>query len=114
DGRVETARVATVEPPDRPAVGPGFVGPQRDRTVRAVRHLEDVVVDVAGAVEEGPGARGALERFPVIAAREALLEAAVAHPPGPHVEVEVVDRGARFDRPRGDPGSRAGRHRSLL
>src|SRR6188768_1658856 len=31
DGRIEAARSATVEPPDRPTLRPGFEGPERDR-----------------------------------------------------------------------------------
>ena len=75
DRRIETAGVAAVEPPDRPLVGGRVERAQRDRPVGAGRQLEDVVVDVAGAVEERPRAGRALEFVPLVAAREALAAA---------------------------------------
>ena len=106
--------VAPVEPPDRPPVGRRVERPQRDRPVGAGRQLEDVVVDVAGAVEDRPGRRRALELLPLVVAGEALLQAAVVDPPRAHVEVEVVDGRARLDRLRGDAGRGAGCHADLL
>ena len=110
DGRIEAARVAAVEPPDRPLVRVGVERAERDRPVRAGGQLEDVVVDVAGPTEERPGDRGALELFPLVVVGEALLEAAVMDPPRAHVEVEVVDRGARFGAGRhGEPSVQVSR-----
>src|SRR5205823_11790979 len=92
----------------------------RDRAVGAVGQLEDVVVDVAGAAEDRPGGRHAVELLPLIAAGEAGDEASVMDAIGPGQEVEVVDGRPGLDRRRGNarcgiPGGCGGcRHWSLL
>ena len=92
----------------------GVVGPDRDRAVRAVGVVEDVVVDVAEAAHRRLGDGRALELPPGVAPGEPLDELVVVDAPRPEVEVEVVGRVViRGVRARGEI-SRGCSHRRLL
>lgn len=87
---VDAVRVAGVEPPDGPAQGAGVERAQRGGPVHAGRQVEQVVVDVALAAEQGLHGRVAIEGLPFVVAGQALAQAPVMHAPMAVQKVEVT------------------------
>ena len=80
-------REATVNPEKRPSVRVLVVQPDRHPVEAAGREL--ALVHVGGTAEDRPASHRRLERLPLVAASEPLLEVAVRDPPAAVQEVEV-------------------------
>src|SRR5262249_25183681 len=63
-GRINRRGIAAVEPVDPPGPGLGIEGPERDADIGVARQVELVLVDIADAMKERPGARRAPEIVP--------------------------------------------------
>jgi len=97
--------IAAVDPPNGPESRLGVVRARRDAAIHALRHVEFRIVDIAQTAHEREGTNRAIELFPVVTAREPLLQLATMHLPLPYQKIKIVHPGKVL---------RRGRFRNIL